>query len=68
MEEPGRMSEEEVRRLRYCPLEPGEPVSWVECSRCPLHPEPPLTQCSARRGSQRPRPRGFWDQETPDLW
>ncbi len=51
--------------LRYCPLEPGEPVSWEECARCPLRPDPPLTQCSSSRGKPKPRPRGFWDQEVP---
>jgi hypothetical protein len=68
MSEDSRSQAEEGRErgfLRYCPLEPGEPVSWEECARCPLRPEPPLTQCSTLRGKLRPRPRGFWDQEIP---
>ncbi|MHB1162278.1 MAG: hypothetical protein ACYC66_14695 [Chloroflexota bacterium] len=50
-------------RLRYCPLEPGEPVGWEECSHCPHCPEPPLAMCSAKRRTSAPRRRGFWDQE-----
>ncbi len=59
--------EQRPSRLRYCPLEPGELVSWEECSRCAHRPEPPFTLCSARRRAPAARRRGFWDQEPVDI-
>ncbi len=56
-------SQTNATRFRYCPLEPGEPVSQEECTRCPNRPEPPLTICSAPKARRTPRPRGFWDKE-----
>ena len=52
-----------TERFRYCPLEPGEPVSEEECSCCANRPEPPQTICALPKGRRGPRPRGFWDKE-----
>lgn len=50
-------------RLRFCPMEPGEPVDGETCSRCQYRPEPPMTICSPPKRPGKPRPRGFWDKD-----
>ena len=50
-------------RLRFCPMEPGEPVDIEICAHCRYRPEPPMAICSPPRRPGKPRPRGFWDKE-----